>query len=112
MRGIMLEKEVSTKIKKGDMVQISTGKERGKTGKVLQVLKGTNSVLVEKLNLVKRSTKPSQKNPQGGVVEKEAPLNLSKVLLLCSKCNKGVRVGVKVSKDKKVRVCKKCSQEI
>ena len=102
----------SLKIKKGDMVQIIAGREKGKTGKVLQVLKEKNSIVVEKLNLVKRHTKPTQSNPQGGISEKESPLNYSNVLLLCPKCNKGVRVGAKVSGGKKTRVCKKCGQTV
>lgn len=107
-----IEKLKTPLIRKGDMVQVMAGKEKGKTGKVLGVLKDAGRVLVENLNLVKRHTKPSQKNPNGGVLQKEASLNYSNVLLLCPKCSRGVRVGVKVEKEKKIRVCKKCSQSI
>lgn len=99
-------------IKKGDMVQIIAGREKGKTGKVLRVIREESRVLIEKLNLVKRNTKPTQKSPQGGIVEKETPLHVSNVLLLCPKCNKGVRFGAKISGDKKTRACKKCGTEI
>jgi large subunit ribosomal protein L24 len=106
MRTQEVQKKLS--VRKGDMVQIIGGKERGKTGKVLRVLTSESRIIVEKLNLIKRHTRPSQKNPQGGVLEKEAALHYSNVLLLCPKCNRGVRVGHKVEGDKKVRVCKKC----
>lgn len=99
-------------IKKGDMVQIIAGREKGKTGKVLRVLPDVSRIVVEKLNIVKRHSRPTQKNPQGGIVEKEAALHYSNVLLLCPKCNRGVRVGRKVTGDKKLRVCKQCGEAI
>ncbi|MGE4234525.1 MAG: 50S ribosomal protein L24 [Bacteriovoracia bacterium] len=102
----------SKKVRKGDMVQIIAGREKGKTGKVLRLLSGSDRLFVEKLNMVKRHTKPTQKNPQGGIVEKEASLHVSNVLLLCPKCNKGVRVAVKVKSDKKTRECKKCGESL
>ncbi len=99
-------------IRKGDMIQIMAGREKGKTGKILRVMHSPNRVVVEKLNLVKRHTKPSQKAPQGGIVEKEASLNYSNVLLLCPKCNRGVRTGRKMSGEKKLRICKKCGESL
>jgi len=97
-------------IKKGDMVQIVTGKEKGKTGKVLNILKKKHRVIVEKLNLIKRHQKPDNKG-KGGIVEKEGSIHLSNVLVFCSKCNSGVRVGYKILEDgDKVRYCKKCSE--
>ena len=99
-------------IRKGDMVQIIAGREKGKTGKVLSVLRGSQRVTVEKLNLVKRHTRPTQKSPQGGIVEKEGSLSYSNVLLFCPKCNKGVRTGRKGTGEKKLRVCKKCGETI
>lgn len=101
--------KVNPTIRKGDMVQIIAGREKGKTGKVLKVLRDANRIVVEKLNVVKRHTRPSQKNPQGGIVEKEASLAYSNVLLLCPKCNRGVRVARKIEGGKKIRSCKKCS---
>lgn len=100
-------------IKKGDMVEITTGKQKGKTGKILRVLRDRNLVLIEKLNLVKRHTRPTQKVPQGGIVEKEAPIHYSNVLVLCPKCHKGVRFGNKTLADgTKVRACRKCREMI
>lgn len=99
-------------IRKGDTVQIIAGREKGKTGKVLRVLPDCGRIVIEKLNVVKRHTKPNQKSPQGGIVDKEQPLSYSNVLLLCPKCNKGVRTGRKLSGEKKLRICKKCGGEI
>ena len=97
-------------VKKNDLVQVVSGREKGKTAKVLQVLVEKNKVILEKLNLAKKHSKPTKKNPQGGIQEIAKPMHASNVLLVCSKCNKGVRVGKKVVKDKKVRVCKKCNE--
>lgn len=94
------------------MVTVIAGKEKGKSGKVLKVLPKTSRVLVEKLNRVKRHQKPTQTNPQGGVIEKELGIHCSNVMLLCQKCNKPVRVSHKTVKDKKVRVCRKCGEAI
>ena len=99
-------------IRKGDTVIIKAGKERKKTGKVLKVIEAGKRVIVEKINTVKKHSKPTQKNPAGGVIEKEAPLNISNVQVFCSSCNKGVRMGYKVIKDKKVRYCKKCEKTL
>ncbi|MEK6599974.1 MAG: 50S ribosomal protein L24 [Deltaproteobacteria bacterium] len=102
---------IKYKIKKNDQVMIIKGKEKGKTGRVIKVdlLKGR--VLIEKLNMVKRHAKPSQKHKQGGIIEKEAPLAVSNVMLICDKCKGPVRVGRKVLDDgKKVRYCKKCGE--
>jgi len=97
-------------IKKNDTVRVVAGREKGKTGKVLGVTKEKNRVLIEKVNLMKKHQKPDAKG-KGGIVEKEAPLHVSNVMLVCSKCNTGVRVGHKVLEDgKKVRVCKKCQE--
>ena len=97
-------------IKKGDIVQVVSGKEKGKTGKVLNILNKKNRVIVEKLNLIKKHQKPDNKG-KGGVVEKEGSIHLSNVVVFCGKCNSGVRVGYKVLEDgDKVRYCKKCSE--
>lgn len=101
-------------IKKEDQVQVIAGKEKGKSGRVVRVLPEANRVYVEKVNMVKRHTKPTRNNQGGGIVEKEAPLNLSKVMLICSKCNEPTRVGRKVLEDKSgsVRFCKKCKEQL
>jgi len=102
-----------TRIKKGDTVMVTTGRERGKTGKVLSLHVDDGKVIVEKLNLIKRHTKPNQKVKQGGIIEREAPLSLSNVMYLCSNCSKPVRLGVKQLTDgRRVRVCKKCQEVI
>jgi len=99
------------KIKKDDQVMIVSGRERGKTGRIMKVAPKKGYVLVEKLNMVKRHVKPSTKYKQGGIVEKEAPLSISNVMLICDKCKGPVRVGRKVLDDgKKVRCCKKCGE--
>lgn len=97
-------------VKKNDLVQVISGREKGKTAKVLKVLVEENRVVLEKLNLAKKHTKPTKKNPQGGIQEIAKPMHASNVLLVCPKCNKGVRVGKKIIKDKKTRVCKKCNE--
>ena len=104
--------EFDSSIRRGDMVQVIAGREKGKTGKILRFVRGSGRVVVEKINLVKRHTKPTQKSPQGGIVEKEASLHISNILLLCPKCNRGVRIGRKISGEKKLRLCKKCGEEL
>ena len=102
---------IKYKVKKNDQVMIINGKERGKTGRIMKVDLSKGRVLIEKLNMVKRHAKPSQKHKQGGIVEKEAPLAVSNVMLICDKCKGPVRVGRKVLDDgKKVRYCKKCGE--
>lgn len=96
-------------IKKNDIVMVMKGREKGKTGKVLRVLTESEKAIVEKLNFIKRHAKPSQQMRQGGIVEKEAPLPLSNLMIMCQKCNKPVRTGAKALEDgKKARVCRKC----
>jgi large subunit ribosomal protein L24 len=96
-------------IKKNDMVIVTKGKEKGKSGKVMRVYPEKGMAIVEKLNFIKRHAKPSQQMRQGGIIEKEAPLTLSNLMVLCPKCNKPVRTGKKKLEDRKsVRVCRKC----
>jgi len=92
------------RLKKGDMVVVLAGKDRGKKGKILKTLPKKEAVLVEKINLVKRHMKPNPKNPQGGIIEKEAPLHISNVQVFSPKTNKGVRIKYKVEGDAKIRV--------
>ena len=102
-----------TKLKKGDTVMIIAGRERGKTGKILSLNLTEGKLTVEKLNIIKRHTKPSQKNRQGGILEREAPLALSNVMLYCGNCQKPVRIGIKAFEDgRRVRVCKQCEEVI
>ncbi len=96
-------------VKNGDMVMVIAGKEKGKTGKVNRVLPDKGRVLVEGLNIVKRHTRPSRNNNAGGIIEKEAPLAVSNVMIFCKSCNKASRVGSRILDDgAKVRFCKKC----
>ncbi len=100
-----------TKIRKGDLVRVMTGKEKGKEGKVLQILPEKQTVVIEKLNIVKKHTRPSQKNPKGGILEREGRIHLSNVMILCGNCNKPTRTGVKLLPDgKKLRMCKSCGE--
>ncbi len=104
---------VKIRLKKNDLVEVITGKEKGKTGKVLKVLREKNQVLVEKVNVIKRHTRPSPTTGQGGIVEKEAGLNVSKVKLICPKCATATRFHLtKTGEGKKVRVCLKCKELI
>jgi large subunit ribosomal protein L24 len=89
------------KIKKNDSVVVITGNSKGKTGKVLKVFPVKNRVIVEGINLRKRHTKPSQKSPQGGITEKEAPINVSNVMILDPKTNAKTRIGAKLIIDEK-----------
>lgn len=99
------------KVKKGDTVVVITGKDAGHKGKILEVLPVENRVVVEGVNVVKRHTKPTQQMPQGGIVEKEASIHGSNVMVYCSKCGKPSRVGKKVlDNGNKVRFCKKCGE--
>ena len=100
-------------IKRKDLVQVMSGKEKGKTGKVIKVLHNKNGVLVEKLNIVKRHQRQSQKNPTGGIVEKESPIHVSNLMIYDPTERKPVRIGRKIlSGGEKVRYSKKSGEEI
>jgi large subunit ribosomal protein L24 len=97
-------------IKKGDMVKVIAGKEKGKTGKVLKVISSKRHVVIEKLNTVRKHQRPDARG-KGGIVEKEGSMHISNVAILCIKCGTGVRVGHKTLENaKKVRICKKCEE--
>ena len=98
------------KIKKDDMVQVIAGKDKEKEGKVLSVDAKNNKVVVEGVNMVTKHSKPSAANQQGGIIEKEAPIDLSNVMLLHN--GKATRVGFKMDRDKKVRVAKATGEVI
>ncbi|MEI6125393.1 MAG: 50S ribosomal protein L24 [Pseudomonadota bacterium] len=98
-------------VKKGDTVTVTSGREKGKSGKILRVNGEKQTVIIEKVNLIKRHSRPTKKAPQGGIIEKEGPLRVSNVNILCPKCNVPVRTRKKILDDgKKVRVCAKCSE--
>ena len=98
-------------IKKSDKVMVLSGKERGKIGAVLKVDSEKGRVVVEKINMVKRHTRPGGKTPQGGIVEKEAPIHISNLMLVCNKCAERTRIEKRILEDgSRVRVCKKCGE--
>ncbi len=98
-------------VKKDDMVMVIAGKDNGKTGKVSKVFPDKGRLTVENLNVVKRHSKPNRVNQEGGIVEKEAPMNASNVLLLCAACSKPTRTGTRQLEDgTKARFCKKCNE--
>ena len=101
-----------THVKKSDLVQVMIGREKGKTGKVLRIHQKTGRLYIEKLNILKRHTKPTGKNA-GGIIEREGAIFASNVLLYCDKCTRGVRTRRKaLESGKKVRVCTKCNTQL
>jgi large subunit ribosomal protein L24 len=100
-------------LKKNDQVKVIAGKDKGKTGKVLNVIREKERVIVEKINFVKRHSRASQKTGKGGIIEKEAPLHASNLMLICSKCGKTTRIGHQELDDgKRVRICRKCNEQV
>lgn len=100
-------------IRKNDSVLVIKGRERGKTGKVLRVIREQNAVTIERVNLVKRHSRPKGPQQPGGIVEKEASLDVANVMILCDKCNAPVRVGHKILGDgKKIRICRRCNEAL
>ena len=103
----------SMKIKKGDIVVVLCGKDKGKQGEVKKSIPEQRRVVVEKVNMVKKAMRPSQANPQGGITTIEAPLHVSNVMLVCPSCKEATRVSRKRNEEgKKIRVCKKCGKDI
>jgi len=99
-------------VKKNDLVMVTVGKDKGKTGKVLRIVKKKDRLIVEKCNMIKRHVKPSQKS-KGGIMERESAIHVSNVMIYCEKCAKPVRTGSKVLEDgRKIRFCKKCEEAI
>ena len=99
-------------VKKGDTVVVLSGKDKGKQGEITTAMPSKGMVIVENVNKVKRHSKPSMKSPQGGIIEKEMPLNVCKVQLICPACKKATRIGHKNVDGKNVRVCKKCGEVV
>ena len=102
----------SVHIKKNDMVYVLSGKDRGKTGKVLRVFLDKDRAVVEGLNYIQKHTRPNpQKNVKGGILPKESPIHISNLMVVCKRCSKHARVGFSVLQDgRKVRVCKRCNE--
>ncbi|GGC92935.1 50S ribosomal protein L24 [Flavobacterium sp.] len=101
---------IKLKIKSGDLVKVIAGDHKGSEGKVLKVDREKNKAIVEGVNMVSKHTKPSAKNPQGGIIKKEAPIHISNIALIDPKSKKATKVGIKVEGDKKVRFSKKSNQ--
>lgn len=103
---------VKLNVKKNDTVRVLSGRDKGKEGKIIESLPKKGKVVVEGVNKVKRHTKPNQKFPNGGIITKETPIAVCKVMLVCPACSKATRVGHKSVNGKNVRVCKKCGEVI
>jgi len=100
-------------VKKNDLVYVASGKEKGKTGKIIKIFPAKQRAIVEGLNIVKRHTKATGEGEEGGILEKEAAIHISNLLVFCQKCQKGVRTAKKVLADgNKVRCCCKCGEEV
>ena len=96
---------------KNDLVLVITGNEKGKQGKVLKTFPGTRRILVEGVNLIKRHSRPSQQNPQGGIIEKEGTVHVSNVMVICPKCSNATRVKHTILENgKSARACRNCSE--
>ncbi|MFU8818464.1 MAG: 50S ribosomal protein L24 [Desulfurivibrio sp.] len=102
-----------THLKVNDRVEVITGRDKGRVGKVIKVDRSRGRAVVEKINMIKRHTKPTQMNQQGGIIDKEAPVAVSNLMLICPKCAQTSRVGRKMLEDgTKVRICKKCKESV
>ncbi len=101
---------MARKIKKGDQVIVISGDEKGKMGKVIKVFPGENKVLVEKINIVKKHERLRSPQEPSGIVEKESPIHLSNVALICPNCGERAKVGFRIEGERKIRYCKKCNQ--
>jgi len=104
--------EKKFKIRKDDTVEVIAGKDKGKRGTVVSVISKKDAVIVSGVNIVKKAMKKRSQQDQGGIVEVEAPLNISNVGIVCKKCGRPVKVGYKMNGDKKVRVCRKCGETL
>jgi large subunit ribosomal protein L24 len=102
----------SVHIKKNDLVYVLSGKDRGKTGKVLKVYLEKMRAVVEGINFIQKHTRPNpQKNVKGGILPKEAPIHISNLMVVCKRCNKHSRIGVSIiQNDRKARICKNCNE--
>jgi large subunit ribosomal protein L24 len=100
------------KIRRDDTVEVIAGKDKGKRGRVLRIIRGKDRVVVEGLNIVKKAQKKRSQQDRGGIIEVEAALHASNVMIICKKCGKPVRIGYKIEGGKKSRVCKKCGEAL
>ncbi len=98
------------KLRKEDLVQVIAGKDKGKQGKILKINREKGRVIVAGINMVKKAMRKKSQTDRGGIVEVEAPIHISNVMIVCKKCNKPVRIGYKIEGDAKKRVCRKCGE--
>ena len=108
----MLETRANKNIKKNDTVMVISGKNKGKSGKVLKVDPVKNTVIVEKVNFIKKHQRPTSQMKQGGIIEREGALRLDKVMVVCPKCSKPTRIKVEVKSKNRNRICLKCKEVI
>jgi len=109
----MRARTTHSRIRKNDMVMVVTGRDRGKTGKVMRVVPEAGRILVERLNVVKRHSRPRGAASPGGIVEKEAPIAISNVMIFCDRCNAPVRIGSKTAADgARIRICRRCGESV
>jgi large subunit ribosomal protein L24 len=102
-----------TRIKKDDKVVVLSGKDKGRQGKVLKLFPERSAALVERINMVKKHQKARKAGDQGGIIEKEAPIRLCKLMVVCPRCSKPARTGIQVAEDgRKTRFCKKCKDSV
>ena len=100
-------------LKVNDQVEVITGKDKGRVGKIIKVYRKSDRALVERINMIKRHTKPRAAGQEGQIIEKEAPIHVSNLMIVCPKCTNTVRVARKMLDDgSKVRICKKCSESV
>ncbi len=102
----------SMSVKAGDRVKVIAGKDKGKEGKVLRVNPESQRVIVERVNMIKKHQRPTNKRPQGGIIELEAPIHVSNVMLLCPSCSQPTRIGRNREDGARIRTCKKCGNPI
>jgi large subunit ribosomal protein L24 len=101
--------KIKYKLKKNDLVKVITGKNKGKTGKILKIDRLKGNVIISGLNMVKKTKKPKKQGEKGGIIEIEAPIDISNVMIMCKKCGP-TRIGIEISGDEKIRKCKKCGE--
>jgi len=101
---------MSLGIKKNDTVLVTAGKDKGKRGRILRVDRDADRVTVEKVNMIKRHSRPSRTHQHGGIIEKEAPIHRSNLMLICPKCDKPTRIATAMFDGAKARACKKCKE--
>lgn len=107
-----IKNESKIKLKLGDTVIVNSGVEKNKKGKILQVLRNDNKVVIQGINIRTKHVKPRKQGQEAGILKMECPINISKVNYFCEKCSKGVRLGIMIKDSKRIRICKKCNTEI